>query len=156
MDNKILLTRQGYDELKARYDFLCGEGRTQMAEKIKIARDFGDLSENAEYDAAKEEQAFLEKEIKEINEKLLHADVIDENSLDSKTVRLGSTVKIWDMELDEKAEYQILDSVEASIEQNIISNTSPMGKALLGKKKGAEIDIPVPNGSIKVKILNIR
>jgi transcription elongation factor GreA len=154
--DKILLTQAGYDEIKARYDYLCGPGRLEMSEKIRVAREFGDLSENAEYDAAKEEQAFLEKEIKELNEKLLHSEIIDESNLDGKVVRVGSTVKILYVEDDEKTEYQILDSVEANKNENVISNTSPMGKVLLGKKKGADVEVDAPNGKIKIRILGIK
>ncbi|MCI6658393.1 MAG: transcription elongation factor GreA, partial [Faecalibacterium sp.] len=130
---KIFLTQKGYDELQERLDYLTGQGRQEMSEKIKLAREYGDLSENAEYDAAKNEQAFMEQEIKEIAEKLRNAEIIDESNLDSKTVSIGSIVKLQDMELDEKVEIKIVGSSEADIMNNKISNESPIGQALIGK-----------------------
>lgn len=132
---KIFLTQKGYDELQERLDYLTGQGRQEMSEKIKLAREYGDLSENAEYDAAKNEQAFMEQEIKEIAEKLRNAEIIDESNLDSKTVSIGSIVKLQDMELDEKVEIKIVGSSEADIMNNKISNESPIGQSLIGKKK---------------------
>ena len=152
---KIYLTKKGYDELKERYDYLCGQGRAEMAEKIKVAREFGDLSENAEYDIAKNEQAFMEKEIKEIDDKLANAIIIAESELDNKTVSIGSTVKVLDVELDTKEEYKIVGSSEAEIAENKISNESPLGKALIGKKKNAVVDVETPDGIVKYKILSI-
>lgn len=152
---KIFLTQKGYDELQERLDYLTGQGRQEMSEKIKLAREYGDLSENAEYDAAKNEQAFMEQEIKEIAEKLRNAEIIDESSLDSKTVSIGSIVKLQDMEMDEKVEIKIVGSSEADIMNNKISNESPIGQALIGKKKGAVVDVNTPSGVLKYKIISI-
>lgn len=152
---KIFLTQKGYDELQERLDYLTGQGRQEMSEKIKLAREYGDLSENAEYDAAKNEQAFMEQEIKEIAEKLRNAEIIDESNLDSKTVSIGSIVKLQDMELDEKVEIKIVGSSEADIMDNKISNESPIGQALIGKKKGAVVDVNTPSGVLKYKIISI-
>lgn len=152
---KIFLTQKGYDELQERLDYLTGQGRQDMSEKIKLAREYGDLSENAEYDAAKNEQAFMEQEIKEIAEKLRNAEIIDESNLDSKTVSIGSIVKLQDMELDEKVEIKIVGSSEADIMNNKISNESPIGQALIGKKKGAVVDVNTPSGVLKYKIISI-
>ncbi|MDD7571307.1 MAG: transcription elongation factor GreA [Faecalibacterium sp.] len=152
---KIFLTQKGYDELQERLDYLTGQGRQEMSEKIKLAREYGDLSENAEYDAAKNEQAFMEQEIKEIAEKLRNAEIIDESNLDSKTVSIGSIVKLQDMELDEKVEIKIVGSSEADIMNNKISNESPIGQALIGKKKGAVVDVNTPSGVLKYKIISI-
>lgn len=152
---KIFLTQKGYDELQERLDYLTGQGRQEMSEKIKLAREYGDLSENAEYDAAKNEQAFMEQEIKEIAEKLRNAEIIDESNLDSKTVSIGSIVKLQDMELDEKVEIKIVGSSEANIMNNKISNESPIGQSLIGKKKGAVVDVNTPSGVLKYKIISI-
>ena len=152
---KIFLTQKGYDELQERLDYLTGQGRQEMSEKIKLAREYGDLSENAEYDAAKNEQAFMEQEIKEITEKLRNAEIIDESNLDSKTVSIGSIVKLQDMELDEKVEIKIVGSSEADIMNNKISNESPIGQSLIGKKKGAVVDVNTPSGVLKYKIISI-
>ena len=152
---KIFLTQKGYDELQERLDYLTGQGRQEMSEKIKLAREYGDLSENAEYDAAKNEQAFMEQEIKEIAEKLRNAEIIYESNLDSKTVSIGSIVKLQDMELDEKVEIKIVGSSEADIMNNKISNESPIGQSLIGKKKGAVVDVNTPSGVLKYKIISI-
>ena len=152
---KIFLTQKGYDELQERLDYLTGQGCQEMSEKIKLAREYGDLSENAEYDAAKNEQAFMEQEIKEIAEKLRNAEIIDESNLDSKTVSIGSIVKLQDMELDEKVEIKIVGSSEADIMNNKISNESPIGQSLIGKKKGAVVDVNTPSGVLKYKIISI-
>ena len=152
---KIFLTQKGYDELQERLDYWTGQGRQEMSEKIKLAREYGDLSENAEYDAAKNEQAFMEQEIKEIAEKLRNAEIIDESNLDSKTVSIGSIVKLQDMELDEKVEIKIVGSSEADIMNNKISNESPIGQSLIGKKKGAVVDVNTPSGVLKYKIISI-
>ena len=152
---KIFLTQKGYDELQERLDYLTGQGRQEMSEKIKLAREYGDLSENAEYDAAKNEQAFMEQEIKEIAEKLRNAEIIDESNLDSKTVSIGSIVKLQDMGLDEKVEIKIVGSSEADIMNNKISNESPIGQSLIGKKKGAVVDVNTPSGVLKYKIISI-
>ena len=152
---KIFLTQKGYDELQERLDYLSGQGRQEMSEKIKLAREYGDLSENAEYDAAKNEQACMEQEIKEIAEKLRNAEIIDESNLDSKTVSIGSIVKLQDMELDEKVEIKIVGSSEADIMNNKISNESPIGQSLIGKKKGAVVDGNAPSGVLKYKIISI-
>ena len=139
MEKEVFLTKEGYDKLKREYDELSSTGRKEMAEKIKIAREFGDLSENAEYDAAKEEQGFLEKRIREINEMLSNCTIIDESTIDTKTVSVGCIVKLQDLEFGDKLEYKIVGVSEAKIEENLISNESPLGSALIGKKKGQEV-----------------
>lgn len=123
--------------------------------KIKIAREFGDLSENAEYDAAKEEQGFLEKRIREINEMLSNCTIIDESTIDTKTVSVGCIVKLQDLEFGDKLEYKIVGVSEAKIEENLISNESPLGSALIGKKKGQEVVVTTPGGEARFKILSI-
>ena len=155
MEKEVFLTKEGYDKLKREYDELSSTGRKEMAEKIKIAREFGDLSENAEYDAAKEEQGFLEKRIREINEMLSNCTIIDESTIDTKTVSVGWIVKIQDLEFGDKLEYKIVGVSEAKIEENLISNESPLGSALIGKKKGQEVVVTTPGGEARFKILSI-
>ncbi|MDR2047111.1 MAG: transcription elongation factor GreA [Clostridiales bacterium] len=155
MGKEILLTKEGYEKLQERLGYLQTVARQEVSEKIKTAREFGDLSENAEYDAAKEEQVHIENEIKEINEKLLAAVLIDESAVDTKVVSLGCTVKIQDLEFDEKLEFKIVGSTEADSSQNKISNESPIAQAIIGKKKGAVCDVVTPGGGMKVKILSI-
>ena len=134
--NEVYLTREGLEELKRRHEDLVVNRRKEVAERIKIAREFGDLSENAEYDAAKEEQSFVESEIKDLEEKIMHAVIIDDGELSKHEVSLGSTVKVLDVEFDEEAEFRIVGTTEADAAENRISNESPLGKALLGGKKG--------------------
>ncbi|MDR1905822.1 MAG: transcription elongation factor GreA [Clostridiales bacterium] len=155
MAKEILLTKEGFAELERRLLFLQTEARSQASEKIKKAREFGDLSENAEYDAAKDEQAHVEREIKEISDTLSAAILIDESSVDIKTVSVGCTVKIQDLEYDEKLEFKIVGNTEADSSKNKISNESPIAQAILGKKKGAVCDVLSPSGIMQVKILSI-
>lgn len=155
MEKEVFLTKEGYDKLKREYDELSSTGRKEMAEKIKIAREFGDFSENAEYDAAKEEQGFLEKRIREINEMLSNCTIIDESTIDTKTVSVGCIVKLQDLEFGDKLEYKIVGVSEAKIEENLISNESPLGSALIGKKKGQEVVVTTPGGEARFKILSI-
>lgn len=156
MGNEVLLTKEGKIKLEERLEYLEKYARLEIAEKIKEARAFGDLSENAEYDAAKEEQAIIESEILEINKKLFNAIVIDEEQIDTKTVGLGCYVKVLDIEMDEKLEYKIVGTTEADLEHNKISNESPIGRSLIGKKKNDVVSVETPHGKLKFKILNIR
>lgn len=154
--NEVYLTREGLEELKRRHEDLVVNRRKEVAERIKIAREFGDLSENAEYDAAKEEQSFVESEIKDLEEKIMHAVIIDDGELSKHEVSLGSTVKVLDVEFDEEAEFRIVGTTEADAAENRISNESPLGKALLGGKKGDAVKVPTPNGgTIEYKIIEI-
>lgn len=154
--NEVYLTREGLEELKRRHEDLVVNRRKEVAERIKVAREFGDLSENAEYDAAKEEQSFVESEIKDLEEKIMHAVIIDDGELSKHEVSLGSTVKVLDVEFDEEAEFRIVGTTEADAAENRISNESPLGKALLGGKKGDVVKVPTPNGgTIEYKIIEI-
>ncbi len=157
MDEKeILLTQEGYDNLEKELEYLKTEKRTEISERIKIALGFGDLSENSEYDEAKNAQASNETKIAELENKLRYARVIDESEIDTKTVQVGNTVKILDMEFDEELEYTIVGSTEVDLSQNRISNESPIGAALLGAKKNQVIEAQVPAGVVKFKILEIK
>ncbi len=151
----VRLTAEGIAKYEARLEYLKTTARTEIAEQIKIARGFGDLSENAEYDAAKTEQGRIEYEIVEIENMLRNVVVIDEDSLDNKTVKVGATVKVKMVDSGKTAEYQIVGSAESDPSLSRISNESPVGKALLGHKKGDTIDIHTPGGILKLKIISI-
>ncbi len=152
----VYITKQGLEELKAKYDYMVNVRRMECADAIKKAREFGDLSENAEYDAAKQEQGFVEAEIKELDDKI-HAAVIIEEDISSHKVSLGSTVVVEDVEYNEKEEFRIVGTTEADIALGKISNESPLGKALLGQKKGATVKVNTPVGAvIEYKVLVIK
>jgi transcription elongation factor GreA len=153
---EVFLTKEGYEELRQRLDYLMGEKRKEIAEKIKTAREFGDISENSEYDAAKEEQVFVEQEIKLIEDKLLHA-IIIEDQPSKKVIAIGSTVRILDIEQNEEMEFRIVGTTEANAAENKISNVSPLGVALIGRKKNEIIQVQTPNGGIvEYKIIAIQ
>lgn len=153
---EVILTQEGYDKLEEQLNYLKTEKRTEIAERIKVARGFGDLSENSEYDEAKNAQSENEQEIAELEAKIRHAKVIDSKEIDTKTVQIGNSVKLHDEEFDEDIEYTIVGSTEVNLAENKISNESPIGKALLGRKKGETIDVDAPAGVIKFKILAIK
>ena len=155
MEKKVILTYGGAKELEDELKVLKVEKRREIAEKIKEARGQGDLSENAEYDAAKDEQAKTEARIAVIEKMLLNAEIIEENDNDTDTITLGSKVTIFDEEFEEELTYHIVGSAEASPEKNRISNESPLGKGLIGQKEGDDIEIEAPAGIIKYKILTI-
>ena len=157
MENKeILLTQEGYDNLEKELEYLKTEKRAEIAERIIVALGFGDLSENSEYDEAKNAQASNEMKIAELENKVRYARVIDESEIDTKTVQIGNTIKVLDMEYDEEVEYTIVGSTEVDLSLNRISNESPIGAALLGSKKGEVVEAQVPAGIAKYKILSIK
>ena len=134
-EKEILLTQEGYDNLEKELEYLKTEKRTEISERIKIALGFGDLSENSEYDEAKNAQAANEMKIAELENKIRYAKIIDESEIDTKTVQVGNIVTVLDMEYDEKCEYTIVGSTEVNLAENKISNESPIGAALMGAKK---------------------
>ncbi len=153
---QVLLTPEGLQALKDEQDHLINVRRKECAEKLKIARGFGDLSENSEYDEAKDEQAAVEARISEINEILKYAKIIDKKGLKNDAVHIGSTVTILDLEMDEEEKYTIVGSTEADPEKNRISDESPVGKALLGHKVGDTVSVTVPSGMVlEFKIVKI-
>ncbi len=156
MDNKqILLTDEGLLKLEQELEQLKTKKRKEVAEKIKVARGFGDLSENSEYDAAKEEQAQVEARIIQLENMLKNAKVIDEDDIDLNIVSVGTRVKVYDEEFDEEIEYTIVGSTEADPDMFKISDESPVGKALIGRKIDEVVDVDTPGGVIKFKILSI-
>ena len=150
-EKEVILTQEGFDKLEEQLNYLKTEKRTEIAERIKIARGFGDLSENAEYDEAENEQA-----IADLEAKIRNAKIIDSKEIDTKTVQVGNLVKLLDLEFNEEVLYTIVGSTEVNLEENKISNESPMGKALIGRKKGETIEVDAPAGIIKFKILAIK
>ena len=155
-NKEILLTQEGYDNLEKEVEFLKTEKRAEIAERIRVALGFGDLSENSEYDEAKNAQASNETKIAELENKLRYAKIIDESEVDTKTVQIGNIVKVHDIEFDEDIEYTLVGSTEVDLAQNKISNESPIGAALLGAKKNDVITVEAPAGTIKLKILSIK
>ncbi len=154
-NKEILLTEDGYKKMEAELEKLKTETRSEIAERIKVALGFGDLSENSEYDEAKNAQAANEDKIAELEAKLRFAKIIDDSEIDTKKVQIGNTVKVLDMEFDEEVEYTIVGTTEADITQNKISNESPIGSALLGAKKNEVVEVQVPAGVSKYKVLSI-
>ena len=156
MARETVLTPQGLDELKARIEHLRGDRRREVAERIKEAREFGDIAENAEYDDAKNEQAMLEKQIADLEEKLRNARVIDEKEVDTGVVGVGVTVHLKDQKTDKSTKFKIVGSAEANPAESRLSNESPVGRALIGHKRGETVTVPVPRGPArKLKITKI-
>ncbi len=151
----LVITSQGKKELEERLRYLKVERRPIVADHIKTAREFGDLSENSEYDAAKKEQTQLESEIFNIENTLKNAKVVDSNNLSTDSIQVGNTITLYDLEFDEELEYKIVGSIESNPDKGYVSNESPMGKALIGKKKGDVVDIETPGGTIQMKVLKI-
>jgi transcription elongation factor GreA len=156
MARDTVLTPEGLEELKEKIHRLQTEKRREIAERIKEAREFGDIAENAEYDAAKNDQAMLEKQIADLEDKLRGARVIDKRKVDTDAVDVGVTVHVKDQKSGKSTKYQIVGSAEANPAENKLSNESPVGKALLGHKRGELVSVPVPRGPArKLKITKI-
>lgn len=154
-EKEVVLTYEGLKKLEEELDYLKTTKKKEVAERIKEARGFGDLSENSEYDDAKNEQAEVEARIITIENMLRNVKVISDDDIDLKTVKIGNKVKVLDVEMDEEIEYTIVGPTEVDIMNNKISNESPMGMALIGKKKGANVKVVAPVGDIEYKILEI-
>lgn len=150
-----LLTVEGKKQLEEKLNYYKTVRRVEVSKKIGVAREFGDLSENSEYDAAKEEQAQVEAEIREMEDILLTCQIIDTKDVTNDVVGIGSTVKLYDEEFDEELQYKILGSTESDPANGVISNISPVGSALLGHKKGDEVKVKMQGGDIVYKILSI-
>ena len=155
MQKDVILTPEGLEKLKQEIEHLSVVRRREVAERIKEAREFGDISENSEYDDAKNEQAMLEARIASLEEKLRSASVIDASELDSDVVRVGSHVSVKDEGSGKTLKYTIVGSTEANPSENRLSNESPVGKGLLGRKKGEKVTVPTPRGSVMYQIVKI-
>ena len=151
-----VLTRKGEQKLKEELNELKSVRRREVAEKIKVALSFGDLSENSEYDEAKNEQGIIESRIAEIEQTLAHAQIIDDDDISTEKVGIGTTVKILDMEMDEEMEFKMVGTKEADISSGKMSDESPIGAAILGHEVGEEVEVETPSGVIGFKILEIR
>lgn len=155
MSEEILLTQEGYDKIVAEHEELVAVKRKEISERLKEAISYGDLSENAEYDAAKNEQAELEERILKLENMIRKATIINEDEMSSDRVRVGLTVKVLDVEENEEMEFTIVGSTEADPFEGRISNESEVGKNLLGKQKGDTVQIVVPDGLLTYKVVDI-
>lgn len=155
MEKEIILTYNRLKELEAELEYLKTEKRKEISEKIKVARGFGDLSENAEYDEAKKEQGEVEVKIVQLENMLKKAKVIDEDEIDTSKVTVGTKVKLFDIDFEEEIIYEIVGSTEAEPDKNKISDESPLGRALLGAAVNETVSVESPNGEYQVKILEI-
>jgi transcription elongation factor GreA len=153
---EVILTPEGFKKLQQEIDYLRNEKRREVAERIRVAREFGDIAENAEYDDAKNEQAMLEHKIAQLEERLLSARVITKKEISKDAVSIGSHVRLRDMQANKTFEYHIVGSAEANPAENKLSNESPVGKAIMGKKKGEIVEVAAPRGSLKFKIMEIK
>ena len=153
---KHYLTPEGKKQLEEKLNYYKTVKRPNVVKRIGIAREFGDLSENSEYDAAKDEQAQIESEITEMENILLNAEVIDKKSIDSTVVNIGTKVKLYDEDFDEELEYRISGSSESDPKNGVISNVSPVAKAIIGHKKGESVAVHTPGGVSHFKIVDIK
>jgi transcription elongation factor GreA len=152
----VILTQEGFKKLTQEIEFLSTEKRREVADRIRVAREFGDIAENAEYDDAKNEQALLEHRIATLEERLRNARVIEKKDIAKDVVSVGSKVRLRDLDAKQTVEYRIVGSAEADPAENKLSNESPVGKAIIGKKKGETVEVSAPRGAMKFKILEIK
>lgn len=155
-DNKVIISEEGLDKLKKELKQLRGPKRREVAKRIKEAIELGDISENSEYDDAKNEQAFIEGRIKELEQMIKNAEVINRDEIDTTKVSVGTTVKLYDVEFDEEVEYSIVGSTESDPDDSKISNESPIGAGLMEHTVGETLEIEVPAGTVEFKILSIK
>jgi transcription elongation factor GreA len=153
---EVILTPEGHEKLKQEIEYLSTTKRREVADRIRTARDFGDITENAEYDDAKNEQAMLEHKIAQLEDRLAHARVIESGEVDTSVVSVGARVRLRDVDANQTVEYTIVGSAEANPAEQKLSNESPVGRAIIGKKKGETVEVSAPRGSLKYKILDIK
>jgi transcription elongation factor GreA len=153
---EVILTPEGFKKLKEEIEYLSSDKRREVADRIRVAREFGDIAENAEYDDAKNEQALLEHRIAVLEERMRAARVIEKKEISKDVVSIGSHVKLRDMDAKQTIEYHIVGSAEANPAEYKLSNESPVGKAIIGKKKGEVVEVSAPRGSLKFKIMEIK
>ena len=153
---EVILTPEGFKKLKQEIEYLSSDKRREVADRIRVAREFGDIAENAEYDDAKNEQALLEHRIAVLEERMRAARVIEKKEISKDIVSIGSHVKLRDMDAKQTIEYHIVGSAEANPAEYKLSNESPVGKAIIGKKKGEVVEVSAPRGSLKFKIMEIK
>jgi len=155
LDREIILSPEGYRRLKEEIDYLSTKKREEVAERIKESRYFGDISENSEYDDAKNEQAMLEQRIFALEERLRSAIVIDANDVKTDTVGVGTKVTLQDMKRSDVLQYSLVGSAEANPAQHKLSNESPVGRAIMGHAPGDVVEVTVPQGVMRLKIITI-
>jgi len=156
MSEELILTREGYDKIEQERDYLVAVRRKEVSARIKEAISYGDISENAEFDSAKEEQAELEERILKLENMLRNATIIEDDDINLELVNVGLTIKVKDIEFDEETEFTIVGSSEIDPKNNLISNESPIGKELMGKRVGDKVDVVIPTGAtISFEILEI-
>jgi transcription elongation factor GreA len=153
---EVILTSEGYKKLQKEIEYLANDKRRDVAERIRVAREFGDIAENAEYDDAKNEQAHLEARIALLEERLKAARVVTKKEIKSGEVSIGTKVRLKDMAANQTVEYHIVGSAEADPAEHKLSNESPVGKAIMGRKKGEVVEVTAPRGALKYKILDIK
>ena len=153
---EVILTPEGYENLKREIEYLSNDKRREVAERIRVAREFGDIAENAEYDDAKNEQMLLEHRIATLEERIKAARVIEKGDVVAGVVSIGSKVKLKDMDSGKTDEYHIVGSAEANPAEQKLSNESPVGRAIIGKKKGEIVEVTAPRGALKYKIIDIK
>jgi transcription elongation factor GreA len=153
---EVILTPEGYKKLQEEIELLSTVRRQEIAERIRVAREFGDIAENAEYDAAKNDQAHLEARIAMLEERLKNARVVTKKEIKSGEVSVGTTVRLKDLDSNKTVEYHIVGSAEANPAEMKLSNESPVGKAIMGRKKGEVVEVTVPRGTTKFKIMEIK
>ena len=152
----VLLTPEGLEKLKGEIEYLKNDKRREVAERIKHAREFGDISENSEYDDAKNEQAMVEQKIAQLEERLTRARLIEKKDVPKGVVAVGTRVRLKDMDANETIEYVIVGSAEANPREQKLSNESPVGRAIIGRKKGETVEVAAPRGSLKYKIMDVK
>jgi transcription elongation factor GreA len=153
---EVILTPEGHKKLLKEIEFLSTEKRREVAERIRIAREFGDIAENAEYDDAKNEQAHVEARIAMLEDRLKNARVVTKKEIKSGEVSIGTKVRLRDLSANQTVEYHIVGSAEADPAEFKLSNESPVGKAIMGRKKGEIVEVSAPRGSLKYKIMDIK
>ena len=153
---ETVLTPEGYERLKEEIEYLSTTKRREVAERIKQAREFGDIAENSEYDDAKNEQAMLEHRIAQLEERLRNARVVEAGETPTGVVGIGTRVRLKDLDANETIEYTIVGSAEANPAEHKLSNESPVGRAIIGRKKGETVEVAAPRGSIKYKIVDVK
>lgn len=154
-EGRVLVTRKGYEEMQRKLEYLKNVKRQEISEKIKQAISFGDLSENSEYDAAKQEQAYIESEIMELESQIAQAEVIEEDNIETDKVNVGCKVTVKDVESKKETTFIITSPLESDPVKNKISWSSPVGQGLMGHRKGETVEIKIPKGTVKYKILKI-
>ena len=150
------MTPEGFKKLKDEIELLSTERRREIAERIRVAREFGDIAENAEYDTAKNDQAHLEARIAMLEERLANARVVTKKEIKTGEVSIGTKVRLRDVKANKTFEYHIVGSAEANPAENKLSNESPVGKAIMGRKKGETVEVAAPRGKLKFKIMDIK